>query len=585
LTFDIFSTGLLIFFLILSLFKNWIRPSLAFLGAVFGFIILQIIQVEDLLQGLANKQIILIFLLIILTSGIQRNLGRGFFFKLFKKNLSPFQFRLRMMLMVSGLSSVLNNTPVVAFMIPFVKNWAEANKYAASKFLIPLSFATILGGMITLVGTSTNLVLNGLISQAGLPLLGFEDFLYLGLLVSFLGLIYLSFFSNKLLPDRQGNKEEVMKHLNEYLVETQVSRSSNLIGKSIKEAGLRHLQELFLVEIKRGDEVITAVDSDEKLFAKDRLFFAGKTSAILTLINEKNGLNLPEESHVKLNGFSDLTEAIVPTGSQLVGQSLKKLGFRDQYKASVISIYRKGEKVRGNLGEIILQAGDLLLMLCSKDTLSGKSFKDLIFLSKTGELDTAFSLKRILPSIMAVGLLLLGILGIIDLFLAVFISIILMIVFKILTINYIKSAVDLDLLVILVSALAVGIGIQKSGAASYLVYFLSELTDGLPLIGSISLLFLITLGLTSLITNAASVTIMFPIAYEMGLQSGVSLTPFFVVIAFAASADFMTPIGYQTNLMVMGPGNYRFSDYTRIGLPLTLIYAITVLIFINFYYL
>jgi di/tricarboxylate transporter len=181
--------------------------------------------------------------------------------------------------------------------------------------------------------------------------------------------------------------------------------------------------------------------------------------------------------------------------------------------------------------------------------------------------------------------LLLGILGIIDLFLAVFISIILMIVFKILTINYIKSAVDLDLLVILVSALAVGIGIQKSGAASYLVYFLSELTDGLPLIGSISLLFLITLGLTSLITNAASVTIMFPIAYEMGLQSGVSLTPFFVVIAFAASADFMTPIGYQTNLMVMGPGNYRFSDYTRIGLPLTLIYAITVLIFINFYYL
>ena len=585
LTIEIFSATLIIVALIVVLFFNWLRPSIAFLGAVFGFIILQIVQVEDLLQGFANKQIILIFLLIILSSGIQRNLGSAFFFQLFSKNLSPFQFRSRMMVLVASLSSVLNNTPVVAFMIPFTKSWAEANNYAASKFLIPLSFATILGGMITVVGTSTNLVLSGLLYQSGLPLLEMEDFLYPGLLVSVLGITYLAFCSQSLLPDRSGNKEEVIRHLNEYLVETIVSESSNLIGKSIEQAGLRQLKELFLVEIVRANEVITAVDSAEKIVAHDSLFFAGNTSAILNLINQKNGLNIREESADKSKEFSKLTEAIVPSGSLLVGQSLKDIGFRDLYKASVISIYRKGVKVRGNLGEIILQSGDLLLLLCAQESFTRKSYKDLIFLSMAGELETKFSLKRVIPSVIALVLLAIGIAGGLDLFLATISSILVMIVFKVLDLNQIKAAVDLDLLVVLVSALSIGIGIQNSGAAAYLVQFISDLTLGVPIIGSITVLFLITLGLTSLITNAAAVTIMFPIAFEMGLQSGVPLTPFFIAIAFAASADFMTPIGYQTNLMVMGPGNYKFQDYTRVGLPLALIYTIVVLLFINFYYL
>ncbi|NVJ85984.1 MAG: SLC13 family permease [Algoriphagus sp.] len=584
MTFEILITLILVAALILTLFKGWLRPSLAFLGTAIGLIGLQIIQVEDLLRGLANKQIILIFLLIILTAGIQRNVGPSFFFKLFHKTLSPFQFRFRMMVLVSGLSSVLNNTPVVALMIPFVKNWADKNHYAASKFLIPLSFATILGGMITLVGTSTNLVLNGLIAQEGLTLLGFADFLYLGLLVTVLGLLYLTFFSQSFLPDRKGSKEEIMGHLNEYLVETQVGASSNLIGKSIEEAGLRNLKELFLVEIKRGEEIIPAVDSSEKIFAGDQLFFAGNTGAILTLINEKNGLVLPEESHVEANGFSDLTEAIVPTGSSLIGQSLKNIGFRDRYKASVISIYRKGEKVRENLGETVLQAGDLLLLLCSKDFLNGASYRDLIVLSKAGELENKISWTRMLPSFSAILILLGGILGVLDLFLAAVLGIVVMLFSKVLNIPKIKEAVDLDLLVILASALALGTGIQQSGLAAFLVELIEEISPGLPVWGSIALLFLLTLGLTTLITNAAAVTIMFPIAYELGMQSGGNLTPFFVTIAFAASADFMTPIGYQTNLMVMGPGNYRFSDYFRIGLPLTLIYTLTVLVFIHYYY-
>ncbi len=552
---------------------------------MFFLIAGKVIEIEDLLVGLANKQIIIIFLLVILTAGIQRNLGKGFFLKVFRKELSPFQFRLRMMVLVSVISSVLNNTPVVALMIPYVKHWADTNRYPASQFLIPLSFATILGGMITIVGTSTNLVLNGLIAQAKLPLLGFEDFLFLGFVVTVLGIVYLAFFSTRLLPKRKGNKEEVIGHINEYLVETLVSPNSDLSGITIEEAGLRHLKELFLVEIKRDHEIILAVDPHEKIFSNDRLFFAGNTRSILNLINEKNGLILPEESHVHENGFSDLTEAIVPTGSRLVGQSLKKAGFRDEYKASVISIYRKGEKVQGNLGEIILQAGDLLLIVCSKELISKNPLTDLIMISKAGELESATSLKKLIPSFFAITCLLIGISGGVDLFIASFFGVLIMVVFRVLDINQIKSAVDLDLLIVLISALAVGIAIQKSGTASYLVEILLNYTKNLSAISEIAVLFFVTVGLTSLITNAAAITIMFPIAYEMGFQSGNNLTSYFVAIAFAASADFITPIGYQTNLMVMGPGNYRFSDYTKIGLPLAIIYSATVLLFINFYYL
>lgn len=584
MTLDILITSLLVITLILILYKNWLKPSLAFVLVVFSFVIFKIITIEDFLLGLANKQIILIFLLIILTSGIQQNLGKGFFYTLFKKTLSPFQFRLRMMLTVSGLSSMLNNTPVVAFMIPYVKNWSESNGYSASKYLIPLSFATILGGMITIVGTSTNLVLNGLIVQSGLPSLVYSDFLFLGGIVTILGLIYLAFFSEKLLPKTITRRENLLEHLNEYLVETKINSNSPLIGKTIEEAGLRHLKDLFLVEIKRGERSITAVSSDRIIQSEDVLFFAGNTQSILDLINDNNGLELPDTSHLLRNGFSAMTEAVIPSGSGLVGISLKELGFRDRYKASVISVYRKGEKVKENLGEINLKEGDLLLLLCSKDFSKVISNRDLIVLSKSGEVQTELSLRKTLPSIVSILILVIGILGFIDLFLAAFIGILVLTFSKVINLHQIKSAIDVDLLIILVSALAVGVAIQKSGMASFLVKQISLIFADLNPMGGIIILFLLTLSLTALITNAAAVSIMFPVALEMGMGFGNNLTPYFITIAFAASADFMTPIGYQTNLMVLGPGNYKFSDYTRIGLPLTILYSIVVISFIYLYY-
>ncbi|WP_154856531.1 SLC13 family permease [Cyclobacterium xiamenense] len=571
--------------LVLVLYRDLLRPSFAFLGAVFLLLLLQIIQPEEFLMGLANKQIVVIFLLIGLTAGIQQNIGTGFFFRIFSQKLRPGIFRARMMLLVGSLSAVLNNTPVVAFMIPYVKEWTKTNQVPASKFLIPLSFSTILGGMITVVGTSTNLVLNGLISQYGLPLLGFEDFLYLGLLVAFSGILYLSIASNRLLPDREENKSEIIDHLNEYLVETHLPLGSKMHGKTVKEAGLRKLREIFLAEIKRGNQEISPVGPNELLQEGDKLFFTGNTDAILQLIQEENGLSLPEEGHVSNYGFFQLTEAVVPASSSLIGEKIKDSDFRNRYQASIISIHRNGTQLKGNIGETKVQAGDLFLMLTGKDHNRNDYLKDLIVITLRGEINAENGRFRRLPSLLALTLLFTGIVGWVDLFMAAFAGILTLYLFKVLNLQTLRKAVDLDLLLILVCSLSLGVALNNSGAATMLASGLLFLTQGAAPVWALTLLFVVTLVLTSLITNAAAVSIMFPIAMELGQQLGQPLTPFFVAIAFAASGDFMTPIGYQTNLMVMGPGNYKFRDYFAIGFPLTLIYGTVVMVFIQWYYL
>jgi di/tricarboxylate transporter len=534
---------------------------------------------------LANKQIVVIFLLIILTSGIQNNIGSDFFFRLFKKNMTAFQFRLRMMALVAGLSSMVNNTPIVAFMIPYVKGWANQAQLPASKFLIPLSFATILGGMITVVGTSTNLVLNGLIVKSELPPLGFRDFFYLGLLVTIAGIIVMAVLSDYLLPNLEDKKIQVIEHLNDYVIETIVAPYAPIIGKTVEEAGLRHLKEIFLVEIKRKDYTITAVGPNERIQEGDSLFFAGNVKEIFTMFLENKGLSLPDENYVKGNGYFNLTEAVVPSSSSLIGSNLRDCDFRNRYKGSVVSIYRQGEKVSGNLGEIKIQAGDLFLMLTGNDWKSNNNVRDLVVVTLMGNIVRGKSKFGNWPSILAILLLLFGVVGFLDLFIATCFGIFLLFAFKVVNLETIKRSLDIDLLAILVSSLAIGSAILNAGVADFIVSSILEFSPPNNTLFLIGILFLITVVLTSLITNAAAVSLMFPIALSMAKGLNASPIPFFVTIAFGASACFLTPFGYQTNLMVMGPGNYRFMDYFKIGAVTTFIYSIISVSFIyNFYF-
>ncbi len=572
-------------FLILSLYREWLNPALTFFVASLALLLGKVITPGELIRGLSNHQIVLIFLLVVLTAGIRSIFGSAWFAKVFHYNLSPRRFLLRMMAFVSVTSSMLNNTPIVAFMIPYVKDWALRTGHPASRFLIPLSYATILGGMITVIGTSTNLVLNSLIDQYGLPLLGFKDFLFLGIIVTVLGGAYLYLAGYHLLPSNPNEIEALRENVKEYIVETEILPASPLIGKSVKDAGLRNLQDVFLVEIIRGSEVISPASPEEVLQAGDTLFFAGNTQSIYNLIREDNGISVPREQSADLDDEQfNFMEAVIPANSALVGVRIKDSDFRKKYNASIIAIHRNGKRVPGKVGEMHLSGGDFLLLLADGHHEHRTHEKDLFQLSVPKSVKAENGKWKKVLGVLSFALLIAGIGGLIPLFDACLVILAGLVFFGILNITEIRRELDLSLLMILVCSLAVGVALEKSGTATLIANALVSTFSAYGPVAVIAALFLATTGLTALITNAAAVSIMFPIAMAMAAQVDLPSTPFFVTIAFAASGDFMTPIGYQTNLMVYGPGGYSFRDFFRVGAPLAVLYTVTCVAFISWYY-
>ena len=583
-----FSQGyviVVVIFLVLSLYREWFNPALTFFIAVVALLLAQVITPAELLQGLSNQQIIIIFLLVLVTAGIRSIFGSEVFSRLFNPQLSPKTFLLRMMLTVSSLSSVLNNTPIVAFMIPYVKEWAQKTGNPASKFLIPLSFATILGGMITVIGTSTNLVLNGLVSQYNLPLLGFEDFFYLGVTVTVVGGLYIYFVGYRLLPTNPNEIEALRENVKEYIIETTITWGSPLIGKTVKEAGLRNLQDVFLVEIIRDDKVISPVSPDEVLEEKDCLFFSGNTQSIYRLVKEDNGLSVPEEDDAEPEDQFNFVEAVIPAHSELIGVRIRDSDFRKKFNASIIAIHRNGKRVPGKVGEMNLAGGDFLLLLAGDRHQNGTNHeKDLFFLSVPKKVKTEKNTNLRIMGVLSVLLLIAGVVGVLPLFNACLIILTALVFCGILSLAEIRRELDLSLLLILVCSLAIGIALEKSGTADALAYLLVHSVQAVGPVAVLGSLFIVTTVLTAMITNAAAVSIVFPVAMSVAEQMNLPYTPFFVAIAFAASGDFMTPIGYQTNLMVYGPGGYTFRDFFRVGSPLTAMYIILCIGFISYFY-
>lgn len=569
--------------LIVALYREWFNPALTFFMAILAFLLTGALTPHELLRGLSNPQIIVIFLLILITAGIRSVFGGAWFSKLFNTNQHPRKFLLKMTTFSASLSAFLNNTPIVAFLIPYVKEWADRTGTPASKLLIPLSYATILGGMITVIGTSTNLVLMGLISEYNLPLLGYKDFLYLGLMVTVSGICYLYFFGYSLLPDHANKLETIRLNLKEYIVEAAVYPGSSLVGKTVKEAGLRNLKELFLAEIIRKDEVISPVSPDEVLEADDSLFFSGNTQSIYNLIQHDNGLRIARQDVPGQEQFNFI-EAVIPASSNLIGMRIKDSDFRKKFNASIVAIHRDGKRVSGRIGERQLSGGDFLLLLSGNNHRTSNHEKDLYFVSVPRKVEPGRSALRVGVGIGSAALLIAGITGMLPLFTSCLIILTAMILFKVLNLEQITRNLDFSLLMVLVCSLAIGVALEKSGAAQVVATGIIALSKSVGSIGALAALFVVTTLVTALVTNPAAVSIMFPIAMSLSQQLAVPSTPFFVAIAFAASGDFITPIGYQTNLMVYGPGGYSFKDFTRVGAPLTILYTIICIGFISWYY-
>lgn len=577
--FQYFIIGILTL-LVLSLYREWVNPALSFFLVVLLFLIAGILTPAEALQGFSNPQLIVIFLLILVTAGMRELLGNNFFARLFRSGLSPRAFLLRMMISVSSVSAFLNNTPIVAFLIPYVREWAAHKGLPASRFLIPLSYATILGGMITVLGTSTNLILAGLMTAHGMPMPSFTDFMYLGLLVTIAGWIYLYFIGYHLLPENKSQLDAVKQNRTEYIVETLVYENSPLAGKTVKEAGLRNLRELFLAEIVRGEEVISPVKPDEVLRANDLLFFSGNTRAISQLVQAHEGLQFPQQP---VNGAFHFVEAVVPANSDLIGKRIRDSDFRRRFNASIIAIHRNGKKMSGRIGELTLAGGDFLLLLTGKQVHPATD-DNLYFLSRPQPYNGWKPAIKWIIAASSVLLLFAGITGILNLFTASLLALSIFIFTGVMNYERVRKNLDFSLLVVLVSSLAIAAALEKTGTAGMIANFILQISSSSDARTALVILFAATLLLTAIITNPAAVSMMFPVAVSLADQLQAEPLPYCIAIAFAASGDFMTPIGYQTNLMVYGPGGYTFRDFVRVGTPFTIIYSVLCIVFIIWYY-
>ncbi len=574
-------------FVIISLYKEIVRPVATFIIAIIALSLFNIIKSSDVLAGFANEQLAVIFLLLILSDVIKKTgILNTYIRKIFNPAISYQGFIARLSLLAGSHSVWINNTPLVAIMIPQVIDWAKKKGISPSKVLIPLSYATILGGTATLIGTSTNLVVNGLAVNAGLQPLKMFDFTYVGIPLILLGYLYMALIGHKLLPERKDPLALFQEKSREYLVETIVESNSSLIGQTIDAANLRNLRGLFLVEITRGNQKIVPVSPDEIIQANDHLIFAGATETIIDLIKDPKGLSLPNQTSFKGQGKVEIVEVVVSAQSSLNGTIVKETSFRGNYDAAIVAINRNGERLSGKIGELELASGDLLLLATGNDFKNRSAVsQDFYVISNLEAIQTLSPLKTWIILLGTVATFILAALEILPLFIGLMILITTIVGMKAARFGEIKRSMDIDLFAILALSLAVGKAISNSGADKYFASQIISLIE--PLHSTVALLigiYAITNILAMVVTNKAAVAITFPIALSMTTSLGIDPKPFILAIAFAGCGEFITPFGYQTNLMVYGPGGYKFTDYVKIGFPLTLLYMTVSILVLSYTY-
>jgi di/tricarboxylate transporter len=486
-------------------------------------------------------------------------------------------------------SGFLNNTPIVAMLIPQVLRWADRTRASASRYLMPLSFAVILGGVVTTIGTSTNLVVSGLLEQAGHEPLGLFEVTPVGVCVAAIGLVALIVFVPWLLPDRRplsqplGDPNETGRR---FSVSMLVESDGPLDGQTVEEADLRNLEGVFLAGIHRDGELIAPVGPGQRLRGGDRLDFAGRADTVVDL-QTRRGLVSAEAPHMSEldTARNRFWQAVVGASSPLVGRTLKESDFRARYQAAVIAIHRSGEPLHKKLGQVRLKLGDTLILLADPDF--GGRWRDRgAFLMVAGMQGAppAVTRKAWIVALVALGIVVAAGSGFLPILQAALVGAVILIASGVLTAGEARDAIDIDTILVIAASFALGAAMDKSGLAAHASEVVLSATGHGSVHGALLGLVLATVVTTELVTNNAAAALLFPIALASAGQLGVDPRPFAIAIAIAASNSFLTPIGYQTNTMVYGPGGYRFADYARLGFPLTIVSVVVTVVAIPWLY-
>lgn len=556
--------------------------AIIFLGAVAVLYVSGILSTSQALNGFSNDGMVTVGVLYFVVTGLQQTGALEWISQqllgLPKRRSTTFA---RLTVPVMLLSAFLNNTPVVAMFIPVVSDWCRKLRISPSKLMIPLSYASIFGGLCTLIGTSTNLVVSGLlVSATDHPGLGIFDITAVGLPCAIAGLVFLFFTQRWLLPERKpvmGYQDDTRQ----YTVEMVVAPRSPLAGKTVEQAGLRHLPGLYLAEIARGKQLIPAVSPQEILQENDQLVFVGVVDSILDL-QRLRGLQPATDQVFKLDTPRTkrrLIEAVVSNTCSLVGQTIREGQFRTRYNAVVLAVARNGERLPGKIGDIRLKAGDTLLLETHPSFLQRQRVSSDFYL--VSDLPDSEPLRHEKAPIALVTLLIMVVLaglGWFSMLKAAVLAAIIMLVTGCCSPTRALQSIEWSVLLVIAAALGISEAMQVTGAAGAIADTFLGFAGNNPLL-ALAVVHGVTTLLTETITNNAAAALMFPIAISVSESLGVSYMPFVIAIMIGASASFSTPIGYQTNLMVYGPGGYKFTDFVRIGIPLNLLFwGMTVLI-------
>ena len=483
--------------------------------------------------------------------------------------------------LVGPISAFINNTAVVAIFLPIVEDWCKKQKISPSKLLIPLSYATVLAGMITVVGTSTNILASGISAKLGYGEFSLFQFTALGLVTFLAGLIYLTIFAPKLLPDRKSSTGEFLEDdygSKVYLSEVIITPRSNLIGQTLSQSGLQRKFNFDVLELIRNKVHLPQPLADKVLNAGDILIVHSSREELLKIKDERGleifaDLKFQKEDieSVITTGEEKLAEVLILSNSRLIGTTLKDLKFRQRYNATVLAIRRGSELLQGRLGKIPLKFGDLLLVQGPKQSFIGlQTTRELLVLEEK-EIESQRQDKGIIALIITLSVIIIAAFDIQPILVTSLVGVVLMVITGCLKPGEVYGSIRWDIIFLLAGLIPLGTAMDNSGTTKWLADNLVAIGGNLSGFWILVFFYLITSVLTEILSNNAAVVLMIPVAVEVAKTLGLNPLAFMYAVTFAASNSYLTPIGYQTNTMVYAPGGYKFLDFTRLGAPLNLI--------------
>jgi di/tricarboxylate transporter len=575
---------------------EWLPVDLTALCVAIVLILLGLVTPEEGIAGFSNSATVTVMAMFVLSAGITRTgviqVIRDRLLVWGGKN--PHQQVFVLGALVGPISAFINNTAVVAIFLPIVEDWCKKQKISPSKLLIPLSYATVLAGMITVVGTSTNILASGISAKLGYGEFSLFQFTALGVVTFLAGLIYLTIFAPKLLPDRKSSTGEFLEDdygSKVYLSEVIISPRSNLIGQTLSESGLQRKFNFDVLELIRNKVHLSQPLADKVLNAGDILIVHSSREELLKIKDER-GLEIFADVKFQkediestiTTGEEKLAEVLILSNSRLIGTTLKDLKFRQRYNATVLAIRRGSELLQGRLGKIPLKFGDLLLVQGPKQSFIGlQTTRELLVLEEK-EIESLRQDKGIIALMITLLVIIIAAFDIQPILVTSLVGVVLMVITGCLKPGEVYGSIRWDIIFLLAGLIPLGTAMDNSGTTKWLADNLVAIGGNLSGFWILVFFYLITSVLTEILSNNAAVVLMIPVAVEVAKTLGLNPLAFMYAVTFAASNSYLTPIGYQTNTMVYAPGGYKFLDFTRLGAPLNLILTILTPVLIVLFY-